>query len=165
VRQRGIRAEVILQKLAYFFQDEASEDRAYDAFHTRSFAALRKEKHSKHLTEADCVQLYYSKVLAWQLQQVEVYHDDVHLRDKLIMTFSTNSKQLNESFTTKRPKTSNQVLQRVKRNCSYELGIDLLPDRDADVLRTDVKVNYLTNKLRGHSVRVPTYTCGDTCIA
>jgi hypothetical protein len=90
-------------------------------------------------------------MLAWQLQQDAVYHDDVHLRDKPIVTFSTYSKQLNESFKTKRPKTSNQVLQRVQRNCSYELGIDLLPDRNADVLRTDVKVNYLTYKLRGHS--------------
>jgi hypothetical protein len=88
---RGIGAEVIMEKLTYFFQDNPSEDRAHDAFHTKLFAAFRKEKHSKHLTEADCVQLYYSKIVSWQLQHDAVYQDDVHLRGKLILTFSTYS--------------------------------------------------------------------------
>jgi hypothetical protein len=62
------RAEDILYRLSAYFEDESSCDRAYEQFHTFSFAKFRRQKHVKELTEVEAVKLFYAKLLEWQSQ-------------------------------------------------------------------------------------------------
>jgi hypothetical protein len=142
------RAEDALAALGSCFMDDSSVDRAYGIFHSLVFSSFRKQRGVKDVSEAEAVEMFYSRLLSCQMQLDAIYHSDEHLRDRLVLVFSTYSKVVKESFVNRRPKTSHQVLQRISQRSSLELGVDLLPDKDVDVLRTDVATYYLDEKLK-----------------
>lgn len=78
-----------LTKLAEMYEDDSSTDRAYHQFHQKSFASFRRAKDNKDLTEAEVVKLVYSNLLCWQMQLEEDYQSDVHLRNRMILSFSS----------------------------------------------------------------------------
>lgn len=147
------RIEEALACLGEIFEDDTSTERAYELFQHTKFAIFRRQKSNRDLTEAEVVKLFYSNLLSWQMQLDMKYHDDIHLRDRLVSTFSEHSEKLKDAFLTKRPRTSQQALQRIIKRASYEARFDLLPDKDADVLRSESQALYIQNKMRGYSKR------------
>jgi hypothetical protein len=141
-------AEDVLYHPSANFEDESSSDRVDEQFHILSFAKFHRQKHVNELTEVEAVKLFYPKLLGWQSQLEPVYHADEHRRDRLILTFSSYSKSVKDLFTKKRPRTSQTVLQKICKKASYEMGIDLLPHNDTDVLRREVVVLNLQSKMR-----------------
>lgn len=127
-----------LARLRFYSQDDSAKERAYEIFYRLSFKAHRHEGKNRTMSEVQVAQSYYSKLLAAKIQLGRAYTDDKHLRDRLMLEFSSYSPILREAFRNNKPLTSQSLLQQVWKRCSYESRTDALPSKEAEVLQTEV---------------------------
>jgi hypothetical protein len=138
LRAESMHLHSVLDHMSAYSLDKAMQTRAYKEFHTKSFCTFRRSLAWIEKSETEVLRAYVAELQSYQLQMSVVYHTDVHLKDRLVQSFSEANPDVESLFLDNPPPDQRDAVGRVIARCSTISGENtFLRQQAIDALYTD----------------------------
>jgi hypothetical protein len=142
LRAENMHLHSVLDHMSAYCLDKAMQTRAYKEFHTMSFCTFRRSPAWNEKSETEVLRAYVAELQSYQLQMSVVYHTDVHLKDRLVQSFSEANPDVESLFLDNPPPDHRDAVGRVLARCST------IPGEDNFMKPARIEANYADTRYK-----------------